>query len=594
MEPQIAITLAVLAAVVWALTVLRAGPDLVLMGALTLLLVTGIVEPAQALKGFANEGLMTVAVLFVVASGLTQTGAIAFVGTRMLGQPSSTRSAQARISIPSAVMSAFLNNTPVVAMMLPLIDDWAKKARFSVSQLLMPLSFATILGGMCTLVGTSTTLVVNGLLIQAQGDEGTGLGFFEIGWVGVPALIVGLAYLLTCSKWLLPERKPVMSQLDDPREYTVEMLVETGAAIDGRSVEEAGLRHLPGMFLIEIERRGNVIPAVSSTTRLEGGDRLVFVGVVDSVIDLRKIAGLKPATDQLFKLGGHESQRCLVEAVVSNSCPYLRMTIREARFRTRYNAAVIAVARNGQRIDRKIGDIQLCAGDVLLLESHPAFVDQQRNSRDFFLVSQVEGYKAPRHERAWVARLILILMVGVVGAGILSMMKAAMLAAGLMIISRCTTGADARRSVDWSVLLVIGAGLGIGEAMRESHTAEYLARNLFTAIGSHELLALGLLYGITMIFTNLITAKAAATLFFPIAIETAAILDADFMPFVIAVIVASAASFATPIGYQTNLMVAGPGGYRSTDYLRFGGPLSFLIWLTAMIVIPFAWPFHTP
>lgn len=588
---EIAVTLALLAVVVLALTRQWAAPDTVLLGALTLLMVLGIVNTHDALKGFANEGLITVGVLYVVASGLTQTGAIGFVGQAVLGNPRSNVSAQARIAIPSAALSAVLNNTPVVAMMMPVIDDWAKKVRISVSHLLLPLSYATILGGMCSLVGTSTTLVVNGLLIDAQGGDSTGLSMFEIGWVGVPASIVGLTYMLLTARWLLPERKPVMSQLEDPREYTVEMLVEENSSLTGRTIEEAGLRHLPGMYLMEIERRGNIIPAVSSTTRLEDNDRLVFVGIVDSVVDLRRIPGLQPATNQLFKLTGRPSQRCLVEAVVSNTCPYLRMTIREARFRTRYNAAVIAVARNGQRINKKIGDIELNAGDVLLLESDARFIDQNRNSRDFFLVSQIEGYKPPRHDRAWIARTILALMIAVVAFGVLSMLHAAMLAAGLMLMSRCTSGLDARRSVDWTVLLVIGAGLGIGEAIRQSQTAELLASQLTSASHGQPMIALGLIYMITMVFTNLITAKAAATLFFPIALATATQLGVDIMPFCVTVMVAAAASFATPIGYQTNLMVAGAGGYRASDYLKFGGILSILVWIVAMIVIPLRWPF---
>ena len=349
MDWQILLTLGVITATTYALVGLRAAPDLVLLGGLTILIVAGVVQPRDALAGFANEGLITVAVLYVVAEGLRQTGGISFIGQQLLGQPKSLRVAQAKIMLPAAVMSAFINNTPVVAMVLPVINDWARKHRLSVSHLFLPLSYAAILGGLCTLVGTSTTLVVNGLLIEETNGQNA-LGMFDIAWIGVPVTAVGLIYILTFGRWLLPERKPAITQLDDPREYSVEMMVDRGSPLVGKTIAEAGLRNLPGMYLMEIDRAGHVMAAVASTERLEADDRLVFVGVVESVVDLRKIPGLKPATDQVFEIDGPRTERCLVEAVVSNSCPLVRMTIRESRFRSRYNAAVIAVARNGQRI----------------------------------------------------------------------------------------------------------------------------------------------------------------------------------------------------------------------------------------------------
>lgn len=584
-------TLLVLVVIVYALTVRKSSPDMVLLGGLSLLVISRVVDASTAFAGFGNEGLITVAVLFVVADGLNQTGAIGFVGQRLLGPPSKPRWTQLRVTVPTGVLSAFLNNTPVVAMLVPVISDWSRKSKIPVSSLLMPLSFAAILGGMCTLVGTSTTLVINGLLIASKESDVGGLGMFEIGRIGLPAAGVGLLYMLVASRWLLPQRQPVRTQLADSREYTVEMLVEPNSTLVGQSIENAGLRHLPDVYLMEIDRSGQILPAVSPETTLQANDQLIFAGVISSVVDLRRIPGLTPATNQVFKLDSPQRKRCLIEAVVSNSCPYLKMTIREARFRTRYNAAVIAVARNGRRIDRKIGDIELNAGDVLLLESSPTFLDQHRNSRDFFLVSQISDYQPPRFDRAWIARLVLIGMTLCVAFNILTMLQAAMLAAGIMIMTECTTSTDAMRSVDWRVLLVIGAGLGLGQAVEQSGTAEIIATTMISSVQSNPHATLAVIYGITMVFTNLITAKAAATLFFPIGIEAAHLLGVDIMPFAIAIIMASAASFATPVGYQTNLMVAGPGGYSQSDYLRFGGPLSVLIWILCIVLIPALWPF---
>ncbi len=593
MDWHIVVTFLVLAGVIGSLIFLRAGADTILMGGLTILVITNVIGAGEAIAGFANEGLITVAFLFVVSEGIRQTGGVAFTGQRLLGRPNSLTDAQFRVMLPSAVLSAFLNNTPVVAMMMPVISDWAKKMRFSVSHLMLPLSYSAILGGVCTLVGTSTTLVVDGLL-QSKTDH-PGLSMFEIAWVGIPIMITGLIYLLIFSRWLLPERKPAITPMDDPREYTVEMTVEPGCPLIGKTIEEAGLRHLPGMYLMEIDRNGDVIAAVSSTERLLANDQLVFVGVVESVIDLQKIPGLNPATDQLFKLSGPRSDRCLIEAVVSDSFRFLNMSIRTAKFRSSYNAAVIAVARNGQRINKKIGDIELQRGDTLLIEAHPSFIDQQRNSREFFLVSQVEDSTPPRHERAWIARSILLAMILMVAVGNVKMMVAAMVAAALMTATRCCSAIEAKRSIDWGVLITIAAGLGIGSAMDSSGADDAIASAFAGVAGNSSyspLIMLAILSLTTLIFTNLITAKATATLIFPIAIAAAASLNVNIMPFVITVMVSSAACFATPIGYQTNLMVFGPGGYKYGDYLRIGGPLTLIVWILTVIIVPLVWPFY--
>lgn len=598
MNAEIAITLAVLVGVIFSLGFLRTAPDLILLGGLVLLLVAGIVDPEKAFSGFAQEGLIAVAALFPVAEGLRQTGALTMIGRQLLGQPTSLPVAQARLMFPVAISSAFMNNTPVVQMMLPIVSDWGRKIRFSASQLLLPLSFAAVLGGLCTLIGTSTTIVVN-VLLRAERD-GQGLTMFEIGWVGVPAAIGGLLYIVFFARWLLPDRKPPFTPVDDPREYTVEMLVQPGSPLVGRTIEAAGLRHLPGMYLMEIDREGHVLPAVASSERLMANDRLVFVGIVESIVDLQRIPGLKPATDQIFKLDSPRSERRLIEAVVSNSCPVLRMTIRDAQFRSRYNAAVIAVARGGQRIRKKIGDIELLAGDTLLMEAHPSFIELHRNSRDFYLVSEVQDSTPPRHERAWVARLILAGMVLVVTMQWLSMVQAALSAACLMLLTGCLSAAEAKQSIDLSVLLSIGAGLGIGKAVETSGTADVLGSNLYSLINGlpfqddtvRAMLGLAIVYVVTMILTNIITAKAAAVLVFPIAMASARSLGVDIMPFAIAVMIAAAASFATPIGYQTNLMVQSAGGYRNSDYLRIGVPLSILVGIITLSIAPFVWQFH--
>jgi len=589
MSWQAWLTLSVVAVCMGMLARSRHAPDIVLAAGLTILLVAGVVSPQQALAGLANEGMVTVGVLYVVVTGLRDTGGVAWVSQSLLGRPRSLAAAQTRLMLPVAALSAFLNNTPVVAMFIPAVQDWAKRHDLSLSRLMIPLSYASIAGGACTLIGTSTNLVVNGLVRSET--ELPGLGMFELAWVGLPVLAVVYGCVVLGSRWLLLERRPAISRFADAREYTVEMLVEPRSPLVGKSIEDAGLRQLPGMYVVEINREGAVLPAVSPHERLKAQDRLVFVGIVDSVIDLQKIRGLTPATDQVFKLDSPRHERCLIEAVVSDSFALLGKSIREGRFRTLYGAAVIAVARNGERIDRKVGDIVLKPGDTLLLETHHSFVEQHRNSRDFLLVSRLDDSRPPRHERAGIALTIVAGMVVSVAAGWLSMLEGAMLAAGLMLVTRCTSGSVARRSVDWQVLLVIAASFGIGNALQSTGAAEAIAASLIVPAGGNPWVALALVFAITAAFTAVITNNAAAVLMFPIALATAERLGVSFMPYAITIMVAASASFATPIGYQTNLMVYGPGGYRFGDYLRIGAPVTLLVGITTVAIVPFVWPF---
>lgn len=583
------LTLAVVALCIGLLATNRYPPDIVMLGGLTLLLLSGVLTPAEALAGLSNEGMVTVAVLYVVVSGLQETGGTAWVSQSLLGRPRSVAHAQMRLMAPVAALSAFLNNTPVVAMFIPAVQDWAKRHGIAVSKLMIPLSYAAIAGGTLTLIGTSTNLVVNGLLLK-QPDQPS-LGLFEIAWVGLPTLLLTIAFTMLFGRRLLPDRGSLLSQLEDAREYTVEMLVEPNSPLEGKTIEAAGLRQLPGMYLVELDRDGQLMPAVSPQQTLRGGDRLLFAGVVDSVLDLQKIRGLTPATNQVFKLQSPRHQRCLVEAVVSESFPLLGKSIREGRFRTLYQAAIIAVARNGERIQRKIGDIVPRPGDTLLMETHPSFLERYRNTRDFLLVSRLDNSAPPRHERAGLAVAIMAGMVVLAATGWLSMLQAAMLAAGLMLIGHCTSAGVARRSVDWQVLLVIAASFGIGLALEKTGAAGLVAGGLVGMAGDSPWMALALFFVATSLFTNLITNNAAAVLMFPIALAAAERLDVSVIPFAIVIMKAASASFATPIGYQTNLMVMGPGGYSFADYLRLGVPLTFLTGVLTVLIAPLVWPF---
>ncbi len=591
MSVAVIFVLAVILFMLVLLVVTPLGPDTVLMGGLTLFLVSGIISPAEALSGLSNEAMVSVAVLYVVGAGVRETGGTDLIIHRILGRPRSLADGQLKLMAPVAALSAFLNNTPVVAVMIPAVLNWSRRFRLEVSRLLIPLSYASMLGGTCTLIGTSTNLVVAGLVRSDTNLEP--LGFFDIAWIGVPCTIVGLLFVVLFSKWLLPERNLPISCWENPREYTIEMVVEPDGPLVDKSVEEAGLRHLPGMFLAEIERGGHLLAAVAPQEPLEPNDRLVFAGLVDAVVDLQKIRGLKPATEELVKLDSRRSERILVEAVVSNRSSLVGKSVREGGFRSRYNAVVIAAARHGERLKSNIGDVIIRPGDTLLLEAQPSFVEEQRHSFDFFLISPIEDSVPPRHERAFVAMAILGALVLIVSLRWLSILQAAMVAGGAMIITGCVNGTQARRSVDWQVLLTIAASFGIGQALVNTGGAALIADSLIELAGGDPLVTLAVVYLLTAVFTSLITNNAAVVLLFPIAITAANDLQVNLLPFVMTIMVGASASFATPIGYQTNLMVYTAGGYRFTDFLRIGLPLNVAIGVVTVLLVPLIWGFYS-
>lgn len=597
------IVILLIVGVIALLALTRIAPDAVLIGALTVLMIVpvyeaavgsgsggwklGILSVSQALAGFSNQGLATVAALFVVVAGLRETGGVDYIAGRVLGRPRSLRGATARVVLPVAGVSAFLNNTPVVAMMIPAIVDWAKRVRIPASKLLIPLSYASILGGTCSLIGTSTNLVVAGM-VESAGM--TPLRMFDITWVGLPSLVVGAAFLVIAGPRLLPARQSASESLSDPREYTMELMVAEGSPLAGKTVAEAGLRNLPGCFLVEIDRGETLIAAVGPDETLVVGDRLIFAGVVEAIRDVANMRGLTPATNQIFKLDSPRYRRRLYEAVVSPLSPIVNKTIKMARFRNRYDGAVIAVARQGQRVKGKIGEIAVMPGDTLLIEADPNFGDRQKNSRDFLLVSALEDSTPKRHEKAPLAIGILVAMVAAATTGVVSMFVAALVAGGAMILSRCCTIAEARRNVDWSVLIVIGAALGLGKALEVSGAAGSIASGVIAVAGQNPWLILLALYVMTSVLTEVITNNAAVALAFPFVVTVAEKLGLEPMAMVMAVMMAGSSSFVTPLGYQTNLMVYGPGGYRFGDFVKIGLPMNVLVGAVAVLLAPVIWP----
>ena len=581
------ITLVVIIVTFSSLLISKISTDVLMMAALTVLLVSGVLTSQEALLGFANEGMITVAVLYVVANGLHETGVINNISNKLLGRPKSIAQAQFRLMSPVAFLSAFLNNTPVVAMFLPMLTAWAKRHQLSTSQLMIPLSYAAMIGGTCTLIGTSTNLILNSML-QDYNPEAS-LGMFDLAWVGIPSTLIVIAAIVLFGPWLLPKKPSSQRDIHQLKRYSVEMLVGRASPLAQKSVEEAGLRNLPDIYLASIERKGVMKHAVGPNEILQEGDRLMFVGVVESVVDLSKIKGLSAVEDNDRHFLEKSISRSLVEVVVSQACPLISKTIKESRFRSHYNAVIVAVARNGNHLNQKIGDIKLEVGDTLLLDAPIEFFEQQRYAKDFLLVSSVDNSQSVRHERGYLAIGILLTMVAVVTLQWLSMLQAALIAAGLMLLTGCTSVSIARKSIDWSVLIVIGASIALGAAVEKTGLALFVAENFILAGTENVTLVLLKLFAVTALFTAVLSNMTAAVILFPIAIASSHALGVSEVPFVVVLMIAASASFATPIGYQTNLMVYGPGAYTAKDYLRAGLPMVILVAIVSLSIIPYVW-----
>jgi len=578
------ITLAVVASTVAVMAANLAGPDMVLVAGLAVLVAAGVVSPEEAFRGFGHPAVVTIAALYVVAAGVRQTGGLDWVARRALGRPPSRWRAQLRLMLPVGGLSAFLNNTPVVAMFIPLVRDWARRSGLNPKDLLLPLSYASILGGTCTLIGTSTNLVVAGLYNARSG--GQAIGLFDISWLGVPVFIVGIVAVVLLSRGLAKNTAERPSRSDEMREYTLSLRVEKGSPVVGQTIEEAGLRSLEKLYLYEIERDGSVLPAVGPSARLYADDKLRFTGILDSAVDLRKMR-LVPETKEARRLAGKRERRW-VEAVVAPQSRLAGSTIRASAFRTHFNAAVIAVHRQGERIPAKIGDIELRGGDVLLLETHPHFVEKYRHDPSFALVALVEGSTPPRHEKAWLALVILVAMVVVNVAGLLPLLTAALAAAAAMLLTRCLSGEEARQALELRVLMAVAAAIGLGVALDKSGAAAALGDTILRfAIPLGPVGLLAVIYATTALLAGAVTTTTAAALMFPVAAAAASQVPAlPLLPTALVVALAASTAFSTPTGYQTNLMVYGPGGYRYTDFLKVGLPLQAVV---GTVAVTMAW-----
>lgn len=579
----LAVVLGVFASLVWEL----ASPATTMVAAMVIVLVTGVVTPEQALSGFSNPAPITVAALYVLARAVEKTGVLTTLVNRMLGAGNNHRAALTRLVVPTAAASAFLNNTPIVAMLLPNVQAWAAEKRLSPSKFLMPLSFAALLGGVTTLIGTSTNIVVSGLMVEAGLG---GLGFFELSPVGVPIAVIGVLLLIALAPIALPERLSVRQEADaEARQFMTEMVVDPGGPLDGKPVAAAGLRHLSSVFLATIERDGSLIAPVGPDELLRGGDRLRFVGKVQHVVDLPAIRGLTAEpSDHLLDLDTASAR--YFEAVVGAESPLVGQTLKEADFRRRYQGVVMAIHRAGQRVDAKLGEVPLRVGDTLLILSDQGFRRRWEDRPDFLLISQQGATPNINGPKAVVVGLVALGIIGLASAGVVPILEASLMGGIVLIAARVLTPSEARSAIDLDVIVLIASAFGVAHAIEASGLAQAVAAGLVDAFEFFG--PRGILTGVvlaTVVMTSVITNNAAALLMFPIAIAAAESAGLNPRGFAVAVAIAASVDFLTPIGYQTNTMVYGPGGYRFGDYSRLGAPLTLAVVLTVVALVPIVW-----
>ena len=555
-------------------------PAVIFVVAVMALLLSGVISPSEALHGFGNEQLALIIMLLILSNTLGGTRLIQGIFQKLFSLSDSPRYFMIKMLASVGLSSAFLNNTPLVAIMMPYVHTWTKAKNEPISRYLIPLSFASILGGCVTLIGTSTNLIANGLAIE-YGEEG--LRIFDFVYAGLPMLFIGSLYILWFSKKLLPAHTDTTEERVE-REYFVEINVEQDSPLAGKTVEQAGLRNMKGLFLIEIIKRSSTIRPAPPDAKVRVGDKLIFAGDTKSIAELnRPTLGLSLPNSSKLPENDKES---VIEVVVSPNSFLIGQKIKDTDFRSLYNGAIMAVHRNGERLSGKIGDLELQAGDMLLVLAGRDFLNRLRSSTDFYLVSEVQDIQSEDSGSAWALAIGLLLAILLAIIGIVPLFSSTAFLVVASILMGMQKVGELRKKIDFDLIVIIAMGLALGKAMINSGLADTLAVSFGAVMEPFGLW--GLLFGffiVTNVLTAFMTSKAAIAILLPIAISIAHAKGLPVPAFILIVAYGGAASFSTPIGYQTNLMVYGPGGYTFSDYLRIGLPLTLIYGLVATSVM---------
>ncbi|MCH8904711.1 MAG: SLC13 family permease [Bacteroidetes bacterium] len=551
--------------------------------AIVILSIAGILEPKEVLNGFANEQIAVIILLILIGNIIKHSTFVENFFDRLFKAVKTYNGFLIRMMAYVSGASAFLNNTPLVAMLLPYVYKWGKNNKISPSKLLMPLSFAAILGGTATLIGTSTNLFTNGLAVE-YGEAP--LKLFDFTLVGLPMIIIGILYILFIGKRLLPDKRDVMAEFKEKsREYLVETRVEPNSSLIGKSVRENKLRKLPGLFLVELIRERETIDAVSPNEKIEEGDRLLFAGATESVTDLIKTnIGL---TIPKFEGISDQQQLDVVEVVITYNSPLINKTVKETNFRSLYDGAIIAIHRNNERLRGKIGRVKLRPGDVLLILVGKDFLNRLDEDSDMHLISQINPVSLVDGKKANFLAFGLLVAVAMAAFEIVTLFQGLMVLLLAIVIFRIVPVLELRKSLDLNLLIICALALALGKAMVNTHAADIVANAMLSL--TQPIGVIGLLftlYFITTILAGYLTNKAAVSIILPISLSIGQAMDVGTMaPFILVVAFAAAATFITPIGYQTNLMVYGPGRYSFKDFLKVGFPLTIIYMVTCVTIL---------
>jgi len=566
--------------------------DLVAMLAFAALLVTGILTPAEAFKVVGNEAVITVACMFILSAALESTGVIETVGHRLNQVVGKSDWSVLLFVLPIvAVISAFINNTPVVVVFMPILISLAAARGLKPSKLLMPLSFASILGGTCTLIGTSTNILVSS---TAKGMGQAPLGMFELGKIGVILSVAGFIYLLTFGRKLLPGRETLASilQTTDTKQYLTEAVVVGDSPLIGKLLTATPLANQPKVRVLEVIRAGDTVRAPLNKITLERGDRLRLSTAPSSVMEINSLEGLEIASKAKLGLELVGSQKAVVaECVIGPYSSLAGRSIRDVNFRRRYGVLVLAVHRKGVNLREDFTSVRLRYGDTLLVEGPEPAIAELREGRDFLLLLDVP-HEVKRRRKQWLAVGAVSLVVTLASLNVMPIATLAVLGAVLVVATRCLNMEEAYQSVEWKIVFLIFGMLALGFALEKTGGAALIAHGLILELGPWgRPVVLSAIVFIASLMTSFLSNNAVAVLLTPIVIQAAAALDVSARPFIIAVAIGSSACFATPIGYQTNTLVYGAGGYLFRDFLKVGLPLNLIVWVLATVLIPVFWPF---
>ncbi len=579
---DIVIVIAILFFIVFSLYRELFQPAAVFLIAIAAFTLLGILTPGEALTGFSNEQIAVIALLLIIANVIRKTSILGFLFDKLFQSSLTYRQFLGKMMIAVSGSSAFLNNTPIVAILTPYVHDWGRKKGIAPSKLLIPLSYAAILGGTATLIGTSTNLIVNGLAIDAGMAS---LHIFDFVYVGVPLILSGLVYMITIGNRLLPSRKDVLDDfMEKQKEYIVETSIAEDSPLLGKSVEDAKLRSLRGLFLVEIIRQKKKIAPVSPEELLERGDKLIFAGVTETIIDLIDSSmGLSFPKPALMK---SQDKIDIVEAVVSYNSFLTGKKIRKTDFRGKFDAAILGVHRNGERLSGKIGEIELKPGDLLLLISGKDFWKRVEESRDLYVVSKIKEIHNVDVRRTTLIIGGSLIAITLAALNLVPLFKSLLILLSLLIITKAVTLGEIRRSLDLNLILIAASALAIGKAMIKTGTADLISHviiDIFQPMGTVGIMA-GV-YLIANILNALVTNIGAVSISFPIAYAAATSIGVNPVPFILAVAYGASSSFLNPFGYQTNLIVYGPGGYNLRDFIRAGLGLTIIYMVICISIL---------